>query len=772
MYRFGQFSDKSMSFIITDPATPRPFDNFLWNDAVFSCVHQTGQGYCDIQIDGQESIKLYTGIGRICDLEVSGRDHLMSRIIYVRDNDTGEFWTVGWDPVCHEYETYRCEQGLGFTKITSITEGIEAKLCVFVPTGKNPVELWQLSFKNGSGRPRDLSVFAYNQYTLMFKWGFESYGDMLYRGVTWQEDLNALIIEKHPFVRPHNYLTGFMAANRPVAGYDGSMRCFLGPYGSQARPIAVVEGQCTNKEGSAESTIGVLQFNLQLDVNETTDVEIVNGLTDSSEGVAQLSKQYFGNMNAALSEVIEDREALQAVNNVTTPDEHFNRMFNGWLKQQCQFGATWCRWGWMGYRDIVQHGGGVAAFDAPRTRSILIEALKHQYANGLALRGWNPVDTKSYSDSALWLIFTLCWYLKECGDFGLLEERIPYYDKGEASVLEHILTALNFLENNKGAHELLLIKFGDWNDSLTGIGKEGRGESIWLSMAYTNALRQTAELLGFLGQGQRENELTARADNMSRALHDKAWDGDWFRRCYDDNGRPIGSAENEQGRIYLNTQSWALIAGIADDKQKDKLLAACDEQLLLSIGYRLMAPPYLERDDHIGRISYMEPGIAENGTIYSHGNAFMILAALLAGEPDRAYDTWKRIHPAYVSGDNDPKQNCPPYIMCNGYFAPEHRNNPLQMEYTWMTGSVAWFYHALMDHMIGVRADYDSLIIDPCLPTEWPEVRINRNFRGKTFNVHILCTGTPSIRFNDTALSTNRIPLKEALETNTVEVTL
>ena len=769
---YGHFHEDGMAFVITNPATPRAFDNFLWNDAVMSCVQQTGVGYCDIQIGETEGIKLYTGEGRICDIEVFGRETLLSRLVYVRDNDTGEFWNVGWEPVRRPCESYACEHGLGYTRIQSQTSGVASSLLFFVPPGSEAVELWKLNLSNPGARRRNLTVFVYNQYGLQYKSGFKSYGDMIYRGAWFDAAHNAMIIQKHPQVAPHAFLTGFLTADRKADGYDGSRDVFVGIYNTLSEPQAVLAGTCSNKPGSSEATVGVLQFNLALEPGRQEEIRLISGLADAPERLTELRPRLFNSFDAQFDTLKADKASMVARNAITTPDAHFNRMANGWIKQQTLFGATWCRWGWMGYRDIVQHAWGVASFEPARTRRMLLAALARQYRNGLALRGWNPLDTKVYSDSALWLVATLCDYLKETGDFGLLDVRVRYFDEGDDTVLGHIHAALEFLETNKGKHDLCLIKFGDWNDSLTAIGKEGRGESIWLSMAYARGLDLAAELCRHIGRDADAKNYTTRADAMRAALRAHTWDGKWFLRCFDDHGNPVGASSCEQGRIYVNAQSWAMLSGVASESQTETMLKSCDELLMTEVGYRLVAPPYLKRDDHIGRISYLEPGICENGTIYSHGNAFMIYALLQKHQGDRAYALLKRITPGYLPDERNPKNGAPPYIFANCYYGPEHRNRAFQMEFTWVTGSVAWFANALLDYLAGVRREYGGLTIDPVLPGEWNEASVLRTFRGKTFDVRIRRTGAYSLTVNGVSQKGTFIPFADARENNEVQVTI
>lgn len=772
MSKYGYFNEEGTEFTITNPKTPRAFDNFLWNDVLFSSVHQTGVGFLDYQVDEKEAIQLFTGIGRICDFDVFGRDHLMSRLIYVRDNETGEFWNVNWEPVKKAFDFYECTHGLGYSVIKSETSKIASSFRIFVPKGKDPVELWTMGFENKSGKKRDLSIFVYNQFQFSYKWGFNSYGDMFFRTTYLSQENNALIANKHPHVTPHNHQTAFMAPDKEIIGFDGSRDSFVGQYNSMNEPQVIVEGKCRSSIGSSDATIGVTQFKLELEPGQSETINLVLGISDSVEEMKPLKEKYLTNMDEAFNELKNYHTDFIANNRFNTPDKHLNRMLNVWMKHQTAYGAQWCRWGWMGYRDIVQHGYGVSSFNPARTKEILKEAFQHQYTSGMALRGWNPVDTKPYSDSALWLVFTLISYLKETADFDFLSEEMKFFDEGSANVLDHIERALNFLENNKGAHKLVLIKFGDWNDSLTAIGKEGRGESVWLSMAYAEALLQMADMFEFL-KDERADSYRIRYENIKKAINDSAWDGDWYVRCFDDNGRAVGSNESHEGKIFLNTQSWSMIAGIADEKRTQQVIDSANKMLNTDIGYLLLAPTFTSFDPNIGRISCMEPGICENGTVYSHVNVWMVMGLLRAGRVEEAYQAFKKITPGYFTGlENDAKQNMPPYIYANGCYGPDHKNNKLQMEFTWITGSVAWFYNVLTKEMVGIKPDFDCLVIDPKLPAEWNEVSVTRVFRGKSFDIGIKRSSVTetTVSLNGTLLSGNKIQLSDCQLTNKVIV--
>ncbi len=779
-HRYGHFNESGNEFTITTPCPPRAFDNFIWNDSIQSNVWQTGVGYLDYQIDGTEAVQLFSGIGRTCDIEVFGREHLMSRIIYVRDNDTGEFWNVGWEPVQRKYEAYQCVHGLGYTEISSQTEGIASKHHLFVPKGKDPVELWKLRFANVSGRKRNLSIFIYNQVEFKYKWNFDSYGSAIYRSVVWNKKLNALVATKHPYLKPHNHLSAFFAADEPIAAFDGSQEKFCGLYHTLQSPLAVERGRCGNNDGTFEATIAAMQFDFSLEPDAGKELHIVIGITDDAHDetkICALRDKYLGHYEKHLAELKTSKAAMVAANRIKTPDDHMNRLLNNWAKQATLFGSTWCRWGYMGYRDIVQHGYGVTTIAPQRTRAILIEALRHQYQNGLALRGWNPIDTKPYSDSALWTVFTLSAYLRETGDMALLSETVEFYDGESATVRQHVDRALDFLEANKGTHGLILIKFGDWNDSLTSVGKEGRGESVWLSIAYAEAMRQMAALAGAEKDSAKQQDYLDRRTAIMDAVNTNAWDGGWYKRCYDDAGVPVGSKENDQAQIFMEPQCWSLIAGLADEKRIETILKSIDEKLRTQVGYLLLAPTYRHLEQRVGRISSMEPGIAENGTVYSHLNIWMILGLLRNGKADKAYELFKQISPGYYTGDADPKHQAVPFQYANCYFGPDHKNSPFQMEFSWITGSVAWFQNVILRSMVGAEADYEGLRIQPCLPSAWEQVSVDRHFRGDIYRITVKNpshreTGTLDITVDGVPLEGNLIPVFGDRKEHVVDVVI
>jgi cellobiose phosphorylase len=291
-------------------------------------------------------------------------------------------------------------------------------------------------------------------------------------------------------------------------------------------------------------------------------------------------------------------------------------------------------------------------------------------------------------------------------------------------------------------------------------------------------MRQMAELAQHQNDKARLENYLGRYERIKDAINQSAWDGEWFMRCFDDHGEPVGSHRNQQAKIFIESQAWALISGVAEDDRIERILNSCDEMLLTDLGYALLSPTFREQDDRIGRISCMEPGIAENGTIYSHTNVWMILGLLKSGRTDKAYDILRRIAPGFYSGkEGDPKLDCLPYAISNCYFGPDHRNNRFQQEFTWITGSVAWFNNVLLQHLLGARAEFEGLRIDPRIPPHWQQCEVTRSFRGAAYHITIrnpdaLESGQVEVTLDGVLLEDNLLPVPIAGRTYRVVATL
>ena len=346
-----------------------------------------------------------------------------------------------------------------------------------------------------------------------------------------------------------------------------------------------------------------------------------------------------------------------------------------------------------------------------------------------------------YADSAMWLISAVTEYLKETGEMNFLDKVIPYLEKDEGTVYDHLQRAMKALGTERGEHGLCLIWEGDWNDSLTHIGRRGRGESIWLSQAFCYACLCMEELSLFVGKEKQAEDYKKQYQTMKDNLNSNAWDGDWYIRAFNDDGVPIGSSKNREGQIYLNSQSWAMISRTLPVEKKEQIINSIDDRLFTPFGYTLLDPVYTAKDEQIGRITCIEPGTCENASVYTHGNAFLAMGLFLEGESDRAFKVLKTIMP--YNRDN-PSEHIIPYQVSNGYAGPGHRTEPGRAEHAWVTGSVAWLHFFMMDYLLGLRRHYDGLHVVPNIPSEWEKASMTRRYRDTVYRYTCIRQGKGS----------------------------
>jgi cellobiose phosphorylase len=731
MGKYGSFENDYTEYRVETVDPVHVIDNYIWNEKVYASTTQTATGYLSYDHSGRE-ITNVTYAANDCE---QAYEKYYNRLIYVRDNKSGCVWNVNWEPVLEKIDDYNCVHGLGFTKLYACKNNVAAEMLVFIPPGKDALEVWSLKIGDLSGRTRDISVFVCNQISLKSTF---TYGEGIYIKGSWRKDINGVFVQKDCEFLPHNVHAAFLVCDRKVAAYDCSREGFFGAYGTFARPEAVFTGTCHNSTATGERPITALQLDITLKKRSTFKADFLFGIAKNITAVKRYREKYFasGRIRKAFDKLKKDRQKMIRKNFVNTPDEKLNMLMNIWYKQQIEFGAVWCRWGFRGYRDIVQHNMGRTFFDPEAAAKPLLKALGHQYSDGSALRGWSPIDAKPYADSSLWLIYSVVKHLKESGDFQFLKCKVKFYDAGSATVFEHLLRATDFSWKNRGKDGLCLIKFGDWNDSLTRVGTKGKGQSVWLTMALGRALVEMKELAGYLGDKKLASSLAKKHKSVVKAVNSAAWEGDRYIRCIDDNGKAVGSKRNKKAGIFLNTQSWGALSYVANRQKFTKALDTADRKLLTKLGYKLLDPAFTKFDPNIGRISSMQPGIAENGTIYSHGNAFMMLACLQMALPDKAYDIFQRAMSCY---EKVPQQvtGAVPFTVPNCYNGPEHLTHPFRVEYSWITGSVSWFYLSVLEWLLGARSEFAGLRIDPRLPRSWKGCFVSRHFRGRVFDITI-----------------------------------
>ncbi len=717
MYTYSN-DNTQLTLDTADPS--RRFDNMLYNRAYMTMIDQCARGGGKhMTEEGYTNILLTTG-----------------RTLYLRDDETGKFFSAGWAPVCRDYASYRCTSGFNYQIIENVTDALKVTWRIYVPAGDDPIEIWDVRVADVSGRPRKVSLFTFAEMTCD---GMDLYGGALYRFAKYYPQINGIFV-RQDYVKHHEinfpWHNGFLAADRKADAWDAHKEKFIGPNRFPDRPITVEQGSCQNRHASMNTPTCTLQFRLAIPARGAQDTRMIIGGCDDIPRIQALRDTY---LNGSLEKdphfdaLAAERAAMMKNIQLQTPEPSINTMLNGWTKQQIHYGAVWVRWGYKGYRDIVQQSQGILTQDAAQARKNLKRACEHQYSNGFALRGWHPLDTMEYADSAQWLISAITEYVKETGDFAFLDEDTKYLDKGSGTIYEHLMKAMIRLHTDRGPRGMCLAFFGDWNDSLTHVCKKGKGESVWLSMAFCRCAILMKELAERLGKKDDAARMAAWHAEMAQIINDKAWDGDWYICAIDDDGNLIGSKTNEEGKIFLNMQSWAQLGRVADESRFNRALAAVRKHLDSGWGLMLNWPTYTRPNDNIGRLTYLRPGICENGSVYTHGNAFMMLACLERGLADEALRIWRDIIPANPNRPGETQPN----VFINGYYGPDSDIAPGRAEHAWVTGSASWMFMTVVEYMLGLRRTYDGLVIKPCLPSGWRNASITRIYRGTTYKVSI-----------------------------------
>jgi len=761
---FGYFDKNGTEFVITEYETPLPLVNYYWNNRFISGAsqHMAGIG-CFTERPMQ-----YMDPECRC---LIVRDE--NRHFYLRDDDTGEYWSPGYYPVLKKCEKFLCRHGLGYSVLEAATCGIETVMRIFVPEHYE-TEIWSVRLTNKSDRHRRIRFYSFVDWLLT---GYEEYCD--YHSslfAKYDKSVNALNGFNKSYERPHERFSAFVASDRKPSGFDSSRKAFLGPCGTVAAPRAVVEGRTSDSLAVCEKMVGVLEHVFELGPGESCAFNIAMGSTDSEETTRRICGAVFA--PGAVEELFNQMRSKLAAKyqsvQVETPEPRLNYLFNGWIKRAIQLHTEVGTDTGRGFRDVMQAAWGVSSYDPEGAREKIIDSLAHQYADGHTLRGWNPVDTHHYSDGPVWIAPAVDSYLKETGDYDFLEVEVPYFDKGKGTIWEHTLTGIRHASDDLGPHGLVRMHYGDWNDSLNGIGVGGRGESVWTTIAMIFSIKRALEIVqNVIRHKALEEELRQRAARLEEAVQEKGWDGNWYLEAYNDAGQPVGSHTESEGRIYLNPQSWAILAGIARDKRLESILKVIDNDLECAYGSLVLTPAYRKPNPGIGRITWFVPGMWENASPYCHGTAFKIMADTFIGRGDRAYESMMKVLPDNPANPST-HSGCPPYQVTNMYYGPEHPRAG-QILYSWITGTAAWLFKTLTSQFLGVRADYNGLRIDPCLPSHWKPASLIRSFRGARYrikieNPHGRQTGIKSITLDGNPVEGNLLPVLSDGATHEVRV--
>ena len=751
MQAFGHFDDSARTFVL-DRDPPRKWRNIHFN--------RPGE------------IEIYAETSNLGDGPLTVRDHAGNtclvvgydaKYLYVRDDATNTVFTPWGDPVATQVADRRCEFHAAYTTITGSAAGLRVEETVFVPS-EDACEIWRVTVRNLEDRSRRISLFAYA--------GFQLTGKNAEGGGVWKDNDSKILTEQaavwvHNRDRsvPTRRFNGFLTTTSlAFVGASGYRDFFTRESYSLGDPKILTGWNCNNRGFRGPDCAGIVQVTLELDPHGEGRADFLLGSAEVPADVALLRSRFSPySVDAALQARIAAEDRQSAVFQVETGDANRDGLINHFAKKAMVSYLI----NKSGFRDNLQNDLGVALFDWQVARENLLRAISSQYLSGSVPHGFRPWNRHQYSDKPAWLLHCVPWCLKESGDLDFLDERVPYCDNPrQESVWEHMLRAMRFLVHDTGAHGLCDQHFADWNDGLEPSEKTGARESVMVTQQLCLGLLEVAELARRRGDGTVEREALDWHAHFKKLLNDIAWDGGWYVRTLCSGGYTMGAKSNTEGRIFVNTQSWAILSQTAPPDRAALCMEAVDRLIENDYGFSIASPPFTTFDERIGKFSASRPWFAENGGCYNHAAGFKGVADCILGRSEQAWRTYLKVAPG--SPWNPVANSCAePFSFTNCYsLTPEH---PGLAMYPWRTGTTAWFTQLLVEWILGARRHYDGLLLDPCLPQALTEAKVVRTFRGSRYGIAIRRTGDKKILMDDTLLSGNLLPPPDGRE-HTVRV--
>jgi N,N'-diacetylchitobiose phosphorylase len=775
--QYGYFDNERREYVIDRIDVPVSWTNYIGVRDMCGVFNHTAGGYLFYKSPEFHRISRFRPNGVPMDRP--------GHYVYIRDDDTGEYWSLSWQPVGKALDSsdpkaprYVCRHGLSYSKYQCAANGIRGEQTLFIPLD-DPVELWDIRLGNESGRKRHLSVFGYLEFSFHhidmdnrnFQMSLYSAGSSYADGV----------IEMDPFYEDggFQFFTAVDTAAAGMEGKDGGLGddpggydClrdqFIGPYRSETNPLAVERGCCSGSSELGGNHCGALRFKISLEDGETRRLFFMAGEGDRKAGTDMRKK--YGNAQAADAAfaALGDfwTKKLEKLR-VSTPNEGMNTLLNTWTLYQSEINVMFSRFAsfievggrtGLGYRDTAQDAMCIPHSNPEKCRSRLGELLRGLTSKGYGLHlfqsEWfeerEPAAFKSptvvpspdksefvhgikdvCADDALWLIPAITGYIKETGDFGFADETFTYADGGRGTVYEHMTRILDFSAEQVGQNGICKGLRADWNDCLN----LGGGESAMVSFLHYWALGHFTALAERLGRKEDAARYTAMAENVRRVCEEALWNGSWYTRGFTASGRKIGTPENAEGKVFMESNTWAVLSGAASRERGLAAMDAVREYLYTPYGLKLCAPAYSAPDDEIGFVTRVYKGVKENAAIFSHPNPWAWCAEAILGRGDRAMEFYNALCPFYQN-DKIEIREAEPYSYCQFVMGPDHTAFG-RARHPFMTGSAGWSYFAATQYILGIRPDFDALVIDPCIPPGWPGFQARRVWRNAVYDITV-----------------------------------
>ena len=800
--RYGHFDDAHREYVITDPQTPWPWINYLGNEDFFSLISNTAGGYSFYKDAKFRRITRY----RYNDVPMDNN----GRYFYIKDGDT--VWNPGWKPCRTPLDSYECRHGMNYTRITGSKLGVVASVLFFVPL-HTAAEVQMLSLENNSNEVKHLKIFSFEEWCL---WNaatdMENFQRNFSTGEVEIEQQTSTIYHKTEYRERRNHYA-FYHVNTPIQGFDTDRESFVGLYNEYSAPQAVVEGKPRNSVAHGWSPVASHYIEVDLKPGEKRDLIFLLGYIENEQDKKWESKKVINKEKAhALMDRFATREQVDKafaelkaywdqlldIFVVDSGNDKLDRMVNIWNQYQCM--VTFCMsrsasffesgiGRGMGFRDSNQDLVGFVHQIPERARQRIIDIASTQFPDGGCYHQYQPLTKRGnndigggFNDDPCWLIFGTVAYIKETGDFSILDEPVPFDNVpgSEVSLLEHLKVSFNHVINNLGPHRLPLIGRADWNDCLnlncfswnpdesfqtTENKSEGsKAESLMIAGLFVVTGRDYVALCRHLGHNNEADRAQKAVDDMVEAVEQQGWDGKWYLRAYDYFGHKIGSDENEEGKIFIESQGWCTMAAIGKEKGYPEMaLDSVKERMECEHGIVLNNPAFTTYHVEMGEISSYPEGYKENAGIFCHNNPWVIIADTVASRGNDAWELYKKISPVFIKDQTLHKVE--PYVNCQ-MVAGKDAARPGEGKNSWLTGTAAWMWYTVSEFILGIQPDYEGLRIDPCVPSTAKEYTVKRRFRGALYHIHVVNPdghqkGVRTITVDGKSIDGNLVPWSE-----------
>ena len=819
---YGFFDDAAREYVITDPRTPWPWINYLGTESFFSLISNTAGGYSFCRDAKFRRITRYRYNG--VPMDAGGR------YFYIKDGDT--VWNPGWKPCKTPLDKYECRHGMNYTRISGEKNGIKCDTLFFVPLGVE-AEITRLTLTNTSSEKKTFKLFSFIEWCL---WNASTDMENFQRNFsTGEVEIDGSTIYHKTEYRERRNHYAFYHVNSPIAGFDTDRESFLGLYNGFDEPQAVTEGASHNSLAHGWSPIASHSFDITLEPGESRTLIFCLGyvenpqdqkfdpnpspsILNSCSAIVNKTKAHeiinafdtTEKVDKAFDELCKYWDNLLEQFQVGNVDPRLARMVNIWNQYQCMITFCFSRSAsffesgigrGMGFRDSNQDLVGFVHQIPERARARILDIAATQFADGgcyhqyqpLTKRGNNDIGS-GFNDDPMWLIFGTVAYIKESGDFSILDEKVPYdnVEGSEVPLLEHLRVSFIHVVDNLGPHGLPLIGRADWNDCLnlncfsndpnesfqtTENNTAGsQAESLMIAGQFVVTGRDYVELCRRIGLTDEADRAEAHVEKMVESIKKHGWDGDWFIRAYDFHGNKVGSNENEEAKIFIESQGWCTMAGVGlEEGLVERALDSVKERLDCEHGIVLNNPAFTKYHIEYGEISSYPQGYKENAGIFAHNNPWVIIGETVLGRGDRAWEYYTKICPAYTEHRSE-LHKVEPYVYCQ-MVAGKDAARPGEGKNSWLTGTAAWNWYAITQFILGIKPQYDGLQIAPCIPHEWDGFTVMRKFRGAEYEITVKnpdhkCHGTVEIALNGTTVSGDTIPMQPAGSKNKVTVTI